>query len=60
MGHQTKEKALSCLQQCPLLEDLADWSHWDLVFKPQLGDLNDFLVKYGAVNSMHVTGKTTC
>ena len=57
IGHQSKEKALCCLQQCPLLEDLAEWSHWDLVFRPELGDLREFVQKYGGVYSMPVTGK---
>lgn len=57
MGHQTKERALACLQNCPLLEDLADWSHWDLVFQPELGPLKDFVQKYGGVHTMNVTGR---
>ena len=47
LGPTNREKALVCLQNCPLLHDLTEWSHWDLVFKPELGDLKDFIRKYG-------------
>ena len=45
LGHQTRQDALKTLQKAPLLEDLSEWSHWDLVYKPQLGNLSDFLMK---------------
>ena len=55
LGHQTREDALDILQKAPLLEDLTEWSHWELVYKPQLGNLSDFLYKEasmaGAKNS---------
>ncbi|XP_021342125.1 uncharacterized protein LOC110442712 isoform X2 [Mizuhopecten yessoensis] len=47
LGHQARETALACLHNCPLLEDLADWSQWALVFEPEHGKLKDFLQKYG-------------
>ena len=56
MGTQTKERALACLENCPLLEDIAEWAHWDLVFKPELGSLKDFLQKYGGTRTHTVSG----
>ena len=44
LGRQTPEDALKCLQQAPLLENLACWSHWDSIFAPYLGSLADFLL----------------
>lgn len=43
LGHQSRKDALSCLQTAPLLEDLKQWSHWELVYQPQHGDLEGFL-----------------
>ena len=43
LGHQSKEDALSCLRSTPLLEDLKQWSHWELIFQPQHGQLEEFL-----------------
>ena len=45
----TEDRALSCLQNCPLLCDMAEWSQWDLVFKPQFKDLKDFIQKHGGI-----------
>ncbi|XP_061196696.1 uncharacterized protein LOC133204972 [Saccostrea echinata] len=56
LGHQTKEAALACLNNCPLLENMADWSQWSLVFEPQLGKLRDFIQKYGECQSWPVEG----
>lgn len=56
LGHKTKDQALACLQSCPLLEDMASWSHWDLVFKPELKELKDFVQKYGGAQIITVTG----
>ena len=58
LGHQTRDAALACLQNCPLLEDLERWSHWSLVFEPQHGNLKDFLQKYGGVHTIHADGET--
>ena len=55
-GHMTKDRALACLQNCPLLGDLAEWSHWDLIFKPELKDLKDFIQKHGGIHQMNVSG----
>jgi len=49
MGYVTRDQALVCLQNCPLLADLAVWSHWDIVFRPALRDLKDFICKHGGV-----------
>ncbi|CAG2195996.1 unnamed protein product [Mytilus edulis] len=56
LGHQTKEAALACLHNCPLLEDMEIWSHWSLVFEPELGKLKDFIQKYGGTNTIQVDG----
>ncbi|VDI46757.1 Hypothetical predicted protein [Mytilus galloprovincialis] len=56
LGHQTKEAALACLHNCPLLEDMEIWSHWSLVFEPELGKLKDFIQKYGGTNTLPVDG----
>ncbi|XP_033634434.1 uncharacterized protein LOC117295789 isoform X1 [Asterias rubens] len=42
-GSQRVDSALLCLQSAPLLEDLAEWSHWTMVFEPEHGDLKAFL-----------------
>ena len=61
LGHMTKDQALSCLQNCPLLCDMAEWSQWDLVFKPQLKDLKDFIQKHGGIyqTTINVDAKQT-
>ena len=55
-GHVTREQALVCLQNCPLLADLAEWSHWDVVFRPALKDLKDFIQKHGGVKQCTTLG----
>ena len=52
LGHKTRADAIACLSCAPLLEDLARWSHWDLVFRPQHGDLTEFIEKQGS--ELHV------
>ena len=54
LGHKTRDEALSCLSRAPLLEDLASWSHWDLVFQPQHGDLAKFIEEEGPCCGLHV------
>ena len=44
-GPQSLESALACLLSAPLLEDLAEWSHWTMVFEPEHGTLKAFLEK---------------
>lgn len=56
LGHRSKEQALICLQNCPLLEDLGEWSQWNLVFEPELGNLKDFIQKYGSVKVLNLSG----
>ena len=43
LGHQSRNNAFDCLAAAPLLEDLGEWSHWELVFQPQFGSLSNFL-----------------
>ena len=57
LGHVTREQALVCLQNCPLLTDMADWSHWDVVFRPALRDLKDFIQKHGGVYQCTTLGR---
>lgn len=59
-GVQTKETAVACLTACPLLEDMMEWSHWSLVFQPQLGCLRDFIEKYGGLNEIFLEGLFLC
>ncbi|KAH3734109.1 hypothetical protein DPMN_040549, partial [Dreissena polymorpha] len=56
LGHQTRDAAKICLHTCPLLEDMAAWSQWGLVFEPELGKLKDFVQKYGGVSTKTVEG----
>lgn len=43
LGEMSKAQALASLLSCPLLEDLSEWSQWELIFKPLLGSLKDFI-----------------
>ncbi|XP_073345224.1 uncharacterized protein [Pagrus major] len=43
LGEMSKAQALASLLSCPLLEDLSEWSQWELIFKPRLGSLKDFI-----------------
>lgn len=56
LGHQSRDMALSCLQACPLLENLSDWSQWQMVFEPELGDLKQFILKHGGCHTVQLTG----
>lgn len=56
LGSTTTAKALACLQNCPLLADLAEFSHWDLVFKPEHKDLKTFVQKHGLMYQLQTTG----
>jgi hypothetical protein len=55
-GNQTKEMAMACLTNCPLLEDMMEWSHWSLVFQPQFGSLRTFIEKYGGLQDISLEG----
>ncbi|XP_077594792.1 uncharacterized protein LOC144211423 isoform X2 [Stigmatopora nigra] len=43
LGELSMVQALASLQSCPLLENLSEWSQWDLIFKPRHGSLKDFI-----------------
>uniref|UniRef100_A0A3Q2QWQ6 Wu:fj29h11 n=1 Tax=Fundulus heteroclitus TaxID=8078 RepID=A0A3Q2QWQ6_FUNHE len=43
LGDMSKDQALASLLSCPLLEDLNNWSQWELIFKPLHGPLKDFI-----------------
>uniref|UniRef100_W5MY83 Wu:fj29h11 n=1 Tax=Lepisosteus oculatus TaxID=7918 RepID=W5MY83_LEPOC len=45
LGPQSIGNALACLLSAPLLEDLSEWSQWELVFEPEHGNLKDFIEK---------------
>ena len=47
LGHKSRSDALRCLEAAPLLEDLGEWSHWPVVYQPQLGPLPEFLLGLG-------------
>ncbi|XP_077481496.1 uncharacterized protein LOC144092518 isoform X2 [Stigmatopora argus] len=43
LGEMSMVQALASLQSCPLLDNLSEWSQWDLIFKPRHGSLKDFI-----------------
>lgn len=43
LGEVSKAQALASLLSCPLLEDLSEWSQWELIFKPSHGSLREFI-----------------
>ncbi|XP_055006163.1 uncharacterized protein wu:fj29h11 isoform X2 [Boleophthalmus pectinirostris] len=52
LGEMSKDQALSSLLSCPLLEDLGQWSQWDLVFKPLYGPLKDFIERNAGTSGL--------
>ncbi|XP_051926916.1 uncharacterized protein wu:fj29h11 isoform X2 [Hippocampus zosterae] len=48
LGEVSKLQALASLHSCPLLEDLSEWSQWELIFKPFHGSLKDFIERNAA------------
>ncbi|XP_032358201.1 protein NO VEIN isoform X1 [Etheostoma spectabile] len=48
LGEMSKAQALASLLSCPLLEDLNEWSQWELIFKPLHGSLKDFIERNAA------------
>ncbi|KAF1374253.1 hypothetical protein PFLUV_G00248000 [Perca fluviatilis] len=48
LGEMSKAHALASLLSCPLLEDLSEWSQWELIFKPLHGSLKDFIERNAA------------
>ena len=53
LGHRSVSDAVACLKCAPLLEDLSQWSHWDLVFKPEHGELADFIERERPQHGLH-------
>jgi len=60
LSEQSLEAALSCLHNCPLLEDMVAWSQWSLVFEPQHGQLDEFINKYGGKQTHRLSGIFAC
>ncbi|KAM8836563.1 uncharacterized protein AB9W97_002193 isoform 1-T8 [Spinachia spinachia] len=48
LGEMSKAQAMASLISCPLLEDLSEWSQWELIFKQVYGSLQDFIEKNAA------------
>ncbi|XP_040922726.1 protein NO VEIN isoform X2 [Toxotes jaculatrix] len=48
LGEMSTAQALDSLLSCPLLEDLSEWSQWELIFKPLHGSLKNFIEKNAA------------
>ncbi|XP_029933405.1 protein NO VEIN isoform X2 [Myripristis murdjan] len=48
LGDMAQAQAKASLLSCPLLEDLSEWSQWELVFKPLYGPLRDFIERHAA------------
>ncbi|XP_072524200.1 uncharacterized protein [Salminus brasiliensis] len=46
LGEVNREQAVASLLSAPLLQDLREWSQWELVFQPNHGPLKDFIDKY--------------
>ena len=43
LGEMVKTQAMASLLSCPLLDDLSEWSQWELIFEPLYGSLKDFI-----------------
>uniref|UniRef100_A0A3Q2QWH8 Wu:fj29h11 n=1 Tax=Fundulus heteroclitus TaxID=8078 RepID=A0A3Q2QWH8_FUNHE len=54
LGDMSKDQALASLLSCPLLEDLNNWSQWELIFKPLHGPLKDFIERNAANTGLAV------
>uniref|UniRef100_A0A673I198 Uncharacterized LOC107720215 n=1 Tax=Sinocyclocheilus rhinocerous TaxID=307959 RepID=A0A673I198_9TELE len=46
LGEVSRDQARASLLSAPLLQDLEEWSQWQLVFQPNHGPLKDFIDKY--------------
>lgn len=53
LGELAKTQALNSLLSCPLLEDLNEWSQWELVFRPLYGPLKDFIERNAGSKHQH-------
>ncbi|KAJ8246365.1 hypothetical protein GJAV_G00266920 [Gymnothorax javanicus] len=51
LGPVSRDDAVAILVSAPLLEDLAEWANWELVFEPQHGPLKDFMERHCASQS---------
>ncbi|XP_015211657.2 uncharacterized protein [Lepisosteus oculatus] len=58
LGPQSIGNALACLLSAPLLEDLSEWSQWELVFEPEHGNLKDFIEKNAGKKITQLAGET--
>ncbi|KAL0984014.1 hypothetical protein UPYG_G00135910 [Umbra pygmaea] len=52
LGDISQSQALFCLLSCPLLDDLVQWSQWELVFRPHHGSIKDFIDKNAATTDL--------
>ncbi|MEQ2190637.1 hypothetical protein XENOCAPTIV_003213, partial [Xenoophorus captivus] len=48
-------QALASLLSCPLLEDVNNWSQWEMIFKPSHGPLKDFIESNAETGDKHFT-----
>ncbi|XP_039509577.1 protein NO VEIN isoform X2 [Pimephales promelas] len=46
LGEVSRDQACVCLLSAPLLQDLQEWTQWELVFRPDLGPIKDFIDKH--------------
>ncbi|KAJ0016243.1 hypothetical protein NQD34_014533 [Periophthalmus magnuspinnatus] len=53
LGDMSKDQALFSLLSCPLLEDVGQWSQWDIVFKPVYGSLKDFIERNAEIEQQY-------
>ena len=51
----SSNEALKYLASAPLLTDLASWSNWDIVCKPSLGSLPQFLSSHPEIHTLCVS-----
>lgn len=50
LGEMSNAQAMASLLSCPLLEDLSEWSQWELIFKPTHGLLKDFIERHAGTS----------
>lgn len=55
LGEMSKAQALASLLSCPLLEDLSEWSQWELIFKPQHDSLKEFIERNAGISGTSPT-----
>ena len=61
LGSMTSADATKCLLKAPMLCNLLEWSHWDAIFSPSLGEFLDWMEKDASVKDLAclVTGEGT-